>query len=626
MKLIISSISLTFSLILLLSFNNSTEIIKGTVFDDQGSPLIGASVVEKGTTNGVVTDFDGKFQITVKSPKSILVVSYTGYSNEEILCASIKKPLKITMSDVATLEEVVVTVGQSKRSKIFSRPRKEAKFRRPPPAVANYDMEDSYSESVEIEEGNYSEIAENAFKSPVKDPLSTLSIDVDRASYANVRRFLSSGAFPPADAVRIEEMINYFDYSYDYEKQKGERPFGTFIELAPCAWNADHQLLKIGLKAQSIERGNSVANNLVFLVDVSGSMNSQDKLPLLKSAFKLLVDQMEEQDKVSIVVYAGAAGVVLEPTCGDEKKAIIRALNKLNAGGSTAGGAGIELAYKLAKEHFIAGGNNRVILATDGDFNVGTSGDDELIKLIERKRDDDIFLSILGFGTGNYMDGKMQKIANAGNGNHNYIDNMREAKKVLMDEFSGTLYTVAKDVKIQIEFNPDAIDGYRMIGYENRVLAPEDFNNDAKDAGEMGAEHTVTVLYEIIPKGVQSKFNVSIDPLKYQKQKTKGEKIVSAELGTVKYRYKTPTGDKSVKSEEIISNKVLKNRNVSPATQWASYVAEFGLLLRDSQYKAEASYDKLIVNIKSYLKENPDSYKQEMLDLVILAKALQVSN
>ncbi len=623
MKLIISSISLTFSLILLLSFNNSTEIIHGVVFDETGVPLIGASVVEKGTSNGTITDIDGKFQITVQSPKSILTISYTGYSTEEILCVSINKPLKITMSVGAVLEEVAVTAGVSKRSKIFTRPRKEARYKRPPSAVTNYDMEDSYSEAVEIEEGNYSEIVENAFKSPTKDPLSTLSIDVDRASYANVRRFLNSGVYPPADAIRVEEMINYFDYDYEYKRQKDDRPFTTFTELAPCAWNGDHRILKVGLKAQKIERKSSAGNNLVFLIDVSGSMGSSDKLPLLKSAFKLLVGQMEEQDKVSIVVYAGAAGVVLEPTCGDEKTKIISALSKLKSGGSTAGGAGIELAYKLAKEHFIDGGNNRVILATDGDFNVGTSGDDQLVKLIERKRDDDIFLSILGFGTGNYMDGKMQKIAGAGNGNHNYIDNMREAKKVLMDEFSGTLYTVAKDVKIQIEFNPQAIDGYRMIGYENRVLAPEDFNNDAKDAGEMGADHTVTVLYEIIPKGVKSRYNVSIDPLKYQGKQVKGESVIASELGTIKYRYKTPTGKSSVKSEEVIQNRRMKDLEISPSTEWASFVAEFGLLLRNSSYKADASYDRLIANINTHLVKYPDSYKEEMLDLVVLAKAME---
>ncbi len=613
-------------------YNNNSTSICGTVLDPQGIPLIGASVVEEGLNNGVVTNIDGEFEIFVQSIPTTLIVTYTGYESKKVFYTEKVKNFTIKLSEGSVLEEVVVSgYGGRKRSKILNRKRR-------PSPMYQADYEESYADGIAInkpsnqpnleykeerklEEGNYTEISENQFKNPVKDPLTTLSIDVDRASYSNVRRFLNNGQFPPANSVRIEEMINYFDYKYVFEKQKDNRPFQTFIELAPCGWNSDHKLLKVGLKAQNIERDEKSANNLVFLLDVSGSMNSQNKLPLLKSAFKLLVDQLEERDKVSIVVYAGAAGVVLEPT--NDKKEILKALNKLNAGGSTAGGAGIQLAYKLAKDHFIKGGNNRVILATDGDFNVGTRGDDELIKLIEKKRDDDIFLSILGFGVGNYMEGKMQKIASAGNGNHNYIDNMREAKKVLMDEFSGTLYTIAKDVKIQIEFNPEAIDGYRMIGYENRVLAPEDFNNDKKDAGEMGAGHTVTVLYEIIPKGVKSSYNVSIDPLKYQKNTIKEKNIKWVnELGTIKYRYKEPTGKTSIKSEEVIYNRKSKDMKIDSSTEWAAYVAEFGLLLRESSFKGEANYDSLINKIKNYLIERPDSYKEEMLDLVILAKSL----
>ena len=629
-SLIFSSIFLIYSF----GIHRSTSIsICGTVVDESDQALIGASIVEKGTRNAVITNVDGNFEIFVSSTPTTLVVSYAGFENKEINYVGNEDKLVVKMTEGVALEEVVVT-GYGKRIK---RKRNKNATARPPAVESemfyDVDMEMdgisigeknslSYSETKNREENNYSDIVENQFKNPNKDPLSTLSIDVDRASYSNVRRFLNNGQYPPANSVRIEEMINYFDYNYTYERQRDGRPFQTFTELAQCPWNVNHKLLKIVLQAQNRQRDEKAANNLVFLIDVSGSMSYSNKLPLLKSAFKLLVDQLNENDKVSIVVYAGAAGIVLKPT--NNKEEILDALNKLEAGGSTAGGAGIQLAYKTAKEHFIKDGNNRVILATDGEFNVGTRGDEALVKLIEKQRDQDIFLSILGFGVGNYMEGKMQKISSAGNGNHNYIDNMREAKKVLMDEFSGTLYTIAKDVKIQLEFNPNAIEGYRMIGYENRVLAAEDFNNDKKDAGEMGAGHTVTVLYEIIPAGAQSDYNVSIDPLKYQvneqKNKRRGN---SSEIATIKYRYKNPTEDSSIKSEEVISNNEVKD--ISPSTLWASYVAEFGLLLRDSSFKGEANYNDLITKITSYVKEYPDSYKEEMLDLVVLAKSLQRS-
>lgn len=610
MKLLFASL---FSLFILLSINNNTETVNGVVIDENGMPLIGATIMEKKSKNHTTSDIKGEFKLTVSKLPTVLKVSYVGYETKTIKCTPSKKKYTIKLIPGPSLNEVKV----AKKVKDYA----VAGITESAPMttnIMNYDLELPESEEAE----NYSDINENQFKNPTKNPLSTLSIDVDRASYANVRRFLNNGQMPPANAVRIEEMINYFDYKYEFQKQKNNRPFNTFIELADCNWNSQHKLLKVGLKAQNMERIDKKANNLVFLIDVSGSMNSANKLPLLKSAFKLLVDQMQEEDKISIVVYAGAAGVVLEPTSGKEKEKIMDALNKLNAGGSTAGGAGINLAYKLAKEHFIKDGNNRVILATDGDFNVGTSDDDSLVKLIEKKRESNIFLSILAFGTGNYMDGKMQKIANAGNGNHNYIDNMREAKKVLMDEFSGTLYTIAKDVKIQIEFNPAAIEGYRMIGYENRVLAAEDFNNDKKDAGEMGADHTVTVLYEIIPKGAKSDYNVSIDPLKYSDNKLAENIKWAKELATIKYRYKNPDAKNSIKSEEIIYNKKEKDFEESSSTEWASYVAEFGLLLRDSAFKSNANYDRLITDIKRHVKDNPDSYKQEMLDLVVLAKSM----
>ena len=417
-------------------------------------------------------------------------------------------------------------------------------------------------------------------------------------------------------------MINYFDYDYKAPSANAKRPFNTNTTLTSCPWNADLQLLHISLKGKEIEKDEIPPSNLVFLIDVSGSMNSAQKLPLLKSSFKLLTNQLRAEDRIAIVVYAGAAGCVLESTPGNERVKILDALDGLNAGGSTAGGAGIELAYKIAKKNFIKGGNNRVILATDGDFNVGTSGDKALVSLIENKRDDDIFLSILGFGTGNYQDNKMQKIANAGNGNHNYISNMSEAKKVLMDEFGGTMFTIAKDVKIQIEFNPGVVESYRMVGYENRVLAAEDFNDDKKDAGEMGAGHSVTVLYEIIPHGSKSSYSKAIDPLKYQEEMHVSIKN-SAELGTIKYRYKTPTGLKSIKSEELISNTLVSWKDVNKNIQWSGLVAEWGLLLRNSKYAAHGNYGQLLDFMNDCLKDNTDPYREEMKNLVEIAHSLR---
>jgi len=460
---------------------------------------------------------------------------------------------------------------------------------------------------------------DNPFKSVQKEPLSTLSIDVDRASYSNIRRFLQSGNTPPVDAVRVEEMINYFNYDYPQPKKTQERPFATHIELGPCAWNADHQILQVGIQGRDIDKKDIPPSNFVFLIDVSGSMNSPNKLPLLKSAYKLLVNQLRDEDQVTIVVYAGAAGTVLEPTKGTEKEKIVDAIENLRAGGSTAGAQGILLAYDLAKKHFLEEGNNRVILATDGDFNVGVSNDDELVRLIEKKRDEGIFLSIMAFGQGNYQDAKMQKLANHGNGNHNYIDNMSEAKKVLMEEFGSTLFTIAKDVKIQIEFNPNVVGSYRLVGYENRVLAAEDFNDDKKDAGEMGAGHSVTVLYELIPPGKDSKYTKEIDDLKYQDQK---EKVTgnSSDLATIKYRYKKPDANRSTKSEEVISNNETKEFKLSDEFLWANAVAEFGMLLRKSDYQENASYEHVIEVAEKVFAEKPDTYKGEFIELVKLAK------
>src|SRR5579862_9522077 len=362
----------------------------------------------------------------------------------------------------------------------------------------------------------YDAIIENPFLNAIQNPLSTFSIDVDAGSYSNVRRFLQNGQLPPTGAVRIEELINYFHY--EYPQPSNDDPFSINTEVGTCVWNPQHQLVMIGLQGKKIPTENLPASNLVFLIDVSGSMMEPEKLPLVQKSLKMLVDQLREQDRVSLVVYAGNAGLVLPSTPGSEKIKIKNAIDALEAGGSTAGGAGIQLAYKVASQHFIRNGNNRIILCTDGDFNVGPSSDSELFDIIDKEKKTGVFLTVLGYGMGNYKDAKMEKLADKGNGNHAYIDNEMEAKKVLVNEFGGTLFTIAKDVKLKIEFNPAIVQAYRLIGYENRMLNKEDFNNDSKDAGELGSGHTVTAVYEIIPVGVKDEFSQLVDPLKYQKE------------------------------------------------------------------------------------------------------------
>ncbi|MGH2649480.1 MAG: vWA domain-containing protein, partial [Ginsengibacter sp.] len=381
---------------------------------------------------------------------------------------------------------------------------------------------------------DYDHIIENNFHTASQEPLSTFSIDVDRAAYSNVRRYIEQGMLPPKGAVRIEEMINYFDYNYT--PPANDDPFSVHTEIASCPWNSKHQLVQIGLQGKKIPTQDLPPSNLVFLVDVSGSMDEPNKLPLVQESLKLLTDRLRENDNVAIVVYAGNAGVVLPSTSGADKIKIKQAIDELEAGGSTAGGEGIKLAYKIAGQHLKPHGNNRIILATDGDFNVGVSSDDELVSLIEKERQGGIYLSVLGYGMGNYKDNKMEQLADKGNGNHNYIDNLSEAKKVLVNEFGGTLFTIAKDVKLQVEFNPAFVHAYRLIGYENRALANEDFNDDKKDAGELGAGHTVTALYEIIPAGVNDTLIRKVDDLKYQYKKEVTQN--DNELMNIKLRYK----------------------------------------------------------------------------------------
>ncbi|NER96506.1 MAG: VWA domain-containing protein [Symploca sp. SIO1B1] len=489
----------------------------------------------------------------------------------------------------------------------------------PSPAAQPQPLQDSsllQRELTEEQSGEtYAPIEENPFYQVSSKPLSTFAIDVDAASYSNVRRFINEGQRPPQDAVRIEELINYFNY--EYPQPEGDQPFSVSTEISQAPWNPAHQLVHIGLQGKNIARENLPPSNLVFLLDVSGSMSDRNKLPLLQSAFRLLVDELSEKDQVSIVVYAGAAGVVLPPTPGNQKDKILAAINQLESGGSTAGGEGIKQAYKLAKENFIESGNNRVILATDGDFNVGVSSDAELVRLIEQKREEGVFLTVLGFGTGNLQDTKMEKLANKGNGNYAYIDNLLEAKKVLVTEMGGTLLTIAKDVKIQVAFNQAKVQGYRLIGYENRRLQNQDFQDDTKDAGELGAGHSVTALYEIIPVGVNSDVTLAVGE-DSQEQENPGS---SASYGTndvmqVKLRYKQPQGTTSQLLTYPVVDQEVKLENASNNFKFSAAVAAFGMVLRNSQYKGTANFEQVLQLANQSQAEDLNGYRAEFIRLV----------
>jgi Ca-activated chloride channel family protein len=472
--------------------------------------------------------------------------------------------------------------------------------------------------SLEIKsDEDYDTFEENAFESPTTKPLSTFSIDVDNASYTNVRRFINNGQKVPKDAVRVEEMINFF--KYNNPQPKNNEPFSINTEYSVAPWNTKHKLLRISLQGKIIPSGKLPASNLVFLIDVSGSMNDQNKLPLLKESMKILVNELRKEDKVSIIVYAGAAGMVLPPTSGNEKQTIIDALEKLSAGGSTAGGAGIELAYKTAQENFIKNGNNRVILATDGDFNVGNSSNTDMQTLIEEKRKSGVFLTCLGYGMGNYKDSKMQILSDKGNGNYAYIDNIQEANRFLGKEFKGSMFAIAKDVKIQIEFNPKHVKSYRLIGYENRKFRDEDFVNDAIDAGELGSGHTVTALYEIIPVGVESEFYKEEIPLKYSNIPATST-TYNDELATIKFRYKKPDGEKSTEMVEIIENETVSENATSADFKFCTAVAWFGLTLRDSKYIPNKDLKAIKTLAKKGISNDDEGYKAEFIRLVETAK------
>ena len=620
-------------MVLLFAMQISAKTITGIVSEYQGNPLPGVSVLVKGSANGVVTDFDGRFTIETKEG-SVLVFAYIGFMKQELKVGKSNTMNVYLKADNIALEEVV-TIGYGTQKKKEITGAVNVIVSEDLERIPTSDIKSALQGKIagvalnngkrilirgynsiyekEIDE-SYATIVENEYKSVLKDPLSTFSIDVDAASYSNVRRMIQNGQKPPTDAVRIEEMINYFDYNYS--QPKNDDPFSINYELASCPWNNQNKILHIGLQGKKLNVKEAPASNLVFLIDVSGSMSSSNKLPLLKKSFSLLVNQMRKKDKVAIVVYAGSSGLVLPSTSGAEKKKILKALKKLHSGGSTAGAAGLKLAYNVAEENFIKGGNNRIILATDGDFNVGQSSDSDLEKLIVSKRNKGIFMSVMGFGTGNYKDSKMEIIADKGNGNYAYIDNLMEAKKVFINEFSSTLFTIAKDVKIQIEFNPNLVKEYRLIGYENRLLKNRDFSNDKKDAGELGAGHTVTALYEIVPVGVRSE-----QDLKYQK-KIKVKTDFSTELATVKFRYKKPNATKSKLMIKTIKGKAVSFDNTSDNFKFSTAVAGFGMLLKNSDYSGTLSYKEVLKIAKSGKSADEKGYRSEFIRLVDLARHL----
>ena len=606
---------LIFSALALYACAQSLPVTVTGAVTEEGTktPLAGVSVLIKNMKKGVTTDAKGHYSIKAHTDDK-LVFSFVGYQNSE---REIGKDSVLNISLKAAnqaLQESIVAAGRpapSAKMQTFATQPSIA----PMPSMA-YDADFNTEE--------YKGLNENIFHDTKKNPLTTFSIDVDRAAYSNVRRMLNLGQFPQRDVVRIEEMINYFDY--DYPQPKGEHPVAIHTEFSDSPWNKGLKLLHIGLQAKTIPTDNLPPSNLVFLVDVSGSMNQANKLPLVKEAFKLLVNQLRPNDRVAIVVYAGAAGTVLSSTPGNQTATIKDALDKLNAGGSTAGGEGIKLAYKIAQENFIKGGNNRVILASDGDFNVGVSSEGELQQIVEEKRKSGVYLSVLGFGMGNYKDNKMETLSDKGNGNYAYIDNLQEAQKVFVNEFGGTLFTIAKDVKLQLEFNPKFVKGYRLIGYENRMLKNEEFHDDKKDAGEMGSGHTVTALYEIIPAGVESAYLAKVDELKYQKTTEFTSASQSDELVTIKLRYKQPDSETSRLFEVSVRDTHTPFARTSDNFRFAVSVAEWGLLLRKSEFKGEATYQQVIQTAQNALAKDPEGYRAEFVRLVKLAQSLDTKD
>ena len=620
---------------------SETGTVQGTVLDATANVgVAGAQVFVAGTVIGTLTDAEGGYSLSgVPAGEQVVTVRLIGYREAS-------KSVTVTAGETVTLdfsvEQTAIRLQDLPVTGVAEEtPRDEPPFAvlRGPVSINAAARSASFAHPFYNTE-SYARIEENGFRSVGASPLSTFSIDVDRASYANVRRFIQAGERPPVDAVRIEEMINYFPYEWDSERGSGreagrdaaagDHPFQVLTEVWDAPWKPEHRLVRIGLRAPSIDTEDLPPSNLVFLLDVSGSMSSPDKLPLLKKAFALLAEQLRPQDRVAIVVYAGAAGLVLAPTPGDRRARILSAVERLQAGGSTAGGAGIALAYEVAREHFVEDGNNRVILATDGDFNVGASSDAEMVRLIEKERESGIFLTVLGFGTGNLKDSKMEQIADHGNGNFHYVDGLLEARKVLVEEMGGTLFTVARDVKLQVEFNPARAAAYRLIGYENRLLADEDFNDDTKDAGELGAGHTVTALYEVVPAGLP--VPRSVDPLRYQPaaeprppvEAPPAEALPGAfedELLYVKVRYKDPDGSESRLLAHAVADRA---RSPSPSFRFAAAVAGFGMLLRDSPHSGGLTPNDVVALAERGRGDDPRGYRGEFIRLVETVRDLDL--
>ena len=592
-----------------------TGSIAGHVRDAAGAPLSNARVLVVGTSLGSTTDAAGSYVITKVPVGTYLVRALLiGYTAEAA------HGVKVTAGQTATVDltlQASLIIDGAVASEASIAPTIQGQAAKAMGAGLRRDEAwRRQREPWNTEEYGHTE--ENPFVAVSAHPLSTFSIDVDRASYGNVRRFLLGGSAPPKDAIRIEELVNYFPY--DYAGPEGDDPVAIHTELAPAPWKPEHQLLRIGLQARRIDLRGLPPSNFVFLIDVSGSMQDVNKLPLVKASLTLLVNSLRPNDRVAIVVYAGSAGLVLASTPGSEKQTILEAIDRLEAGGSTAGGAGIKRAYDEAVANFVRGGNNRVILATDGDFNVGVSSDGELVRLVEDRRKTGVFLTVLGFGMGNLKDSKMEQLADHGNGNYAYIDNLLEARKTLVHELGGTLYTVAKDVKIQVEFNPARVRAYRLIGYENRLLAAEDFVDDAKDAGEMGSGHSVTALYEIVPVGVQTDVTIRVpDSLRYQTVSTP-RTATGPELGFVKVRYKQPDGDRSRLLTHPVTTAV--TRNPSADFRFQSAVAQFGLLLKGSAYRGRASFEDVIATARATTGADPDGYRTEFVRMAQAAQSL----
>ncbi|MFQ5527452.1 MAG: von Willebrand factor type A domain-containing protein [Thermoanaerobaculia bacterium] len=596
--------------------------IRGRVTDAAtGSPVASAEVSVRGTSFSTVSDRSGRFRLD-GVPSGIWTVTCraTGYAFAR------RAGVEVVAGGRALIDFALIAAPDPNRPMLEKEagrlvPKPRAKILRAPLAVRFHaPMASDALVPSPFNTEAYDAIAENTFKSALDDPLSTFSIDVDTASYSNLRRFIEKEhRLPPIDAVRIEELINYF--SYEYPDPRGRHPFSVATEVSAAPWNRAHRLVRIGLQGRRVDTAELPPNNLVFLLDVSGSMDSPDKLPLLKAAFRLLVQNLRSQDRVSIVVYAGAAGLVLPPTIGSEQEVILCALESLRAGGSTAGSAGLKQAYEVAKRNYDPDANNRVILATDGDFNIGPSSDGAIVRLIEEQRESGVFLSVLGFGTGNYKDSKMEKLANSGNGVAAYIDSILEAKKVLVSEMGGTLLTIAKDVKIQVEFNPARVKGYRLIGYENRLLQSQDFNDDTKDAGELGAGHSVTVLYEIVPAGSDEELP-GVDELKYQESRLRRVATTSEELLTVKLRYKEPNSDTSKLLSVPLTDRSTPFAATSDDFRFASAVAEFGMLLRKSELRGDASYESVLARAGAALASDAGGYRSEFLKLAEQARLL----